>query len=195
MMTAISLFFNTYRMYAMLALGVILAGLLAWFTHAVYARGEAHNEAKWQARVQEQQVRAMRAQTELEQTNRYLLRQADQVLANRDKVIKREQNIADLTIQRMRAQLADSVPRDSGACEPVVSVATQCIDSAAETSQYAIGAYEAADANADQVDGLLQWVEAACKTWNKDLKLAGDCPDTGAAARLKLRASAVVPTP
>lgn len=200
-MAAIKLFFATYRLWVYLAgIAVVIGGLWWGYNHVLH-KGELKERAVWEARVVAQQVRQTRLETELQINNRYLARLAEQAITNRAKVVTREKQIAADHTQRMRDALADvqrlrdafdlRVPGDSGACEPIVSFANQCIDTATETRAYAIEAFDAAEANGDQVDELLLYIESTCKRWNKELRVTGGCPDYGAEARIKARTQQV----
>lgn len=181
-MTAVLLILKSYWQYIAIAAAVVLLGF--YFHHKWYNAGVMHERASWEAKVQAQQARAARAQVELESNNRNAARAADNAIASRAKVITREKKIIVDNSAQWRQRLADSVPSADSTCNPVVSVATQCIDDAAATRAYAVGVHDAAEANADQVDQLLDHIERSCKTWAKENGITQECPNYGAAERI-----------
>ena len=200
MIAAIKLFFNANMWYLIAGAAALALLTAAGFKihHNGYVKGEQHERTAWEDKVKVQQSRAARAQIELEQNNRYLARLAETAITNRQKVITHERTLATTDSTAMRSELhtvVDLVRDTANTCDPIVSVANKCIDTAAETRSYAVGAFEAADANADQVDALLAWIETACKTWNKENHVTGDCPDTGAEVRIKAKATAAAKEP
>lgn len=200
MIAAIKLFFSANMWYLIAGAAALALLTTAGFKihHDGYVKGEQHERTAWEEKVKVQQVRAARAQTELEQNNRYLARLAEIAITNRQKVVTHERTLATNDSASMRNELhaaVDSVRRTTGTCDAVISAANKCVDVASQTRDYAVGAFEAADTNADQVDALLAWIEAACKTWNKENHVTSECIDTGAEARIKAKAAAAAKEP
>jgi len=183
MPTALLLLFKSYWQYLAIAAAVVAAGF--FLHHRWYNQGVIHERGVWDVKVMAQQARAARAQTELESNNRNAARSADNAIAKRVKVVTREKQIAASATADWRLRLANSVPSANSTCDPVVSIATQCIDDAATTRSYAVDTYDASEANADQVDQLLNHIEQACKTWSKENGVKQECPSYGADERIK----------
>ena len=167
-----------------------LASWLLW--HKGVTHGERVERERWEARVEAQKQRAARAQTELEITNRNIARAADNAIdARMRRVLDETQKaVAVDTEWRRRLRSLSGVPSNGGTCEPAVSLATECVDYAAKARDAAVRGFDAAESNADQVDGLLQHIEQSCQVIARETKNGQVCPDYGATRRQQAREAA-----